>query len=88
MDFTTASGKFGAKQTARDPVRALHQDVKREVEPRVQEGIRAVREEVFQEEMIKHLQAGWRSPLRPDVASAAATIPGTSSLLQARSRQV
>ena len=42
------------------PNERFDQDVKRDVEARVREGVKAVLEEVLQEEMTEHLQAGYR----------------------------
>ncbi len=42
------------------PNERFDQDLKRDVEARVQEGVKAVLEEVLQEEMTEHLQAGYR----------------------------
>jgi putative transposase len=41
-------------------------DIKRDVEAKVREGVKAVREEVLQEEMAEHLEAGFRelTPIR------------------------
>jgi transposase-like protein len=48
------------------------QTVKRDVEARVREGVKAVLEEVLQEEMTKHLMAGYRE-LTPRLVAANAT---------------
>jgi putative transposase len=42
------------------PNERFDQDVKRDVEARVREGVKAVLEEVLQEEMTEHLEAGYR----------------------------
>ncbi len=49
------------------PNERFDQDLKRDVEARVREGVKAVLEEVLQEEMTEHLSAGYRelTPTRP-----------------------
>jgi putative transposase len=42
------------------PNKRFEQDVERNVQARVREGVKAVLEEVLQEEMTKHLEAGYR----------------------------
>ena len=42
------------------PNERFDQDIKRDVEARVREGVKAVLEEVLQEEMTEHLEAGYR----------------------------
>ncbi len=42
------------------PNERFDQDVKRDVEARVREGVKAVPEEVLREEMTEHLDAGYR----------------------------
>jgi len=42
------------------PKKEFERIVKRDVEARVREGVKAVLEEVLQEEMTEHLQAGYR----------------------------
>jgi transposase-like protein len=42
------------------PKKQFEQAVKRDVEARVREGVKAVLEEVLQEEMTQHLDAGYR----------------------------
>jgi putative transposase len=42
------------------PKSEFEHNVKRDVEARVREGVKAVLEEVLQEEMTEHLQAGYR----------------------------
>ena len=42
------------------PNERFDQDVKRDVEARIREGVKAVLEEVLQEEMTEHLEAGYR----------------------------
>jgi len=62
------------------PNERFDQDVKRHVEARVREGVKAVLEEVLQEEMTEHLEAGSTgSSLRPGAASVTDTTPATSS---------
>ncbi len=57
----------------------FEQAVKLDVEARVRQGVKAVLEEVLQEEMTEHLEAGYRelTPL-PAKASATATTSATS----------
>ncbi len=66
----------------------FEQTVKRDVQARVREGIKAVlQEEVLQEEEMteQHLEAGYTgSSPRPGVGSATATTPETSSPRRAR----
>ena len=42
------------------PKREIEHDVKLDVEARVRQGVKAVLEEVLQEEMTQHLEAGYR----------------------------
>ncbi len=42
------------------PKKEFEQAVKRDVQARVREGVKAVLEEVLQEEMTEHLEAGYR----------------------------
>ena len=42
------------------PKKEFEQAVKRDVQTRVREGVKAVLEEVLQEEMTEHLEAGYR----------------------------
>jgi transposase-like protein len=42
------------------PKNKFEHDVKRDIEARVREGVKAVLEEVLQEEMTEHLEAGYR----------------------------
>ena len=42
------------------PKNEFDHDVKRDVEARVWEGVKAILEEVLQEEMTEHLEAGYR----------------------------
>ena len=42
------------------PKREFEHDVKLDVEARVRQGVKAVLEEVLEEEMTQHLQAGYR----------------------------
>jgi putative transposase len=42
------------------PKKGFERIVKRDVEARVREGVKAVLEEVLQEEMTEHLEAGYR----------------------------
>ena len=42
------------------PKHEFEHDVKRGAEPRVRQGVKAVVEEVLQEEMTEHLEAGYR----------------------------
>jgi putative transposase len=42
------------------PKKRFEQDVKRDVEARVLEGVKVVLEEVLEEEMTEHLEAGYR----------------------------
>jgi transposase-like protein len=58
----------------------FEQAVKRDVQARVREGVKAVLlEEILQEEMTEHLEAGYRELTPPPgAASAMATTPETS----------
>ena len=67
------------------PKKEFERIVKRDVEARVREGVKAVLEEVLQEEMTEHLEAGYRELTPPGAASETAATPVTSSLPQARS---
>jgi putative transposase len=49
-----------SKEAYLTPNKRFAQDVKRDVEARVREGVKAVLEEVLQEEMTEHLEAGYR----------------------------
>jgi putative transposase len=49
-----------SKEAYLTPNERFDQDVKRDVEARVREGVKAVLEEVLQEEMTEHLEAGYR----------------------------
>jgi transposase-like protein len=54
-------------------------DVKLDVEARVRQGVKVVLEEVLQEEMTQHLEAGYTgSSLRAGEESATATTSATS----------
>jgi transposase-like protein len=54
-------------------------DVKLDVEARVRQGVKAVLEEVLQEEMTQHLEAGYRELTpTPGEESATATTSATS----------
>jgi transposase-like protein len=61
------------------PKKEFEQAVKRDVEARIRESVKAVLEEVLQEEMTQHLDAGYRE-LTPRLPreSATATIGATS----------
>ena len=59
------------------PNERFDQDVKRDVEARVREGVKAVLEEVLQEEMTEHLEAGYRELTPPGAASVTDTTPAT-----------
>jgi transposase-like protein len=52
-------------------------DVKLDVEARVRQGVKVNLEEVLEEEMAEHLQAGYRELTPPDGESATATTPVT-----------
>jgi hypothetical protein len=60
--------------------------VKLDVEARLREGVKAVLEEVLQEEMTEHLGAGHRESILGAGESAMATMAETSLLQPARSR--
>jgi transposase-like protein len=56
------SGKLWVEWGGRHltPKHEFEHDVKRGAEPRVRQGVKAVVEEVLQEEMTEHLEAGYR----------------------------
>ena len=58
--------------------------VKLDVEARVREGVKAVLEEVLQEEMTEHLNAGYRELTPPAQESATATTSAACSPPRAR----
>jgi transposase-like protein len=60
------------------PKHEFEHDVKLDVEARVRQGVKAVLEELLQDEMTQHLQAGYRELTPPAVASATATTSATS----------
>ena len=68
------------------PKREFDHDVKLDVEARVRQGVKAVLEEVLEEEMTQHLEAGYRelTPTRRGELKAATT-RAISSPLRARS---
>jgi transposase-like protein len=57
------------------PKHEFNHDVKLDVEARVRQGVKAVLEEVLQEEMTQHLEAGYRelTPTRRGELRAATT---------------
>jgi hypothetical protein len=57
------------------PKREFNHDVKLDVEARVRQGVKAVLEEVLEEEMTRHLEAGYRelTPTRRGELRAATT---------------
>jgi transposase-like protein len=61
------------------PNERFDQDVKRDEQARVREGVKAVLEEVLEGEMTEHLEAGYRELTpTPGEESATATTPATS----------
>jgi transposase-like protein len=59
------------------PKNEFEHDVKRDVEARVREGVKAIFEEVLEEEMTQHLKAGYGSSPQPGEESATDTTQGT-----------
>jgi putative transposase len=49
-----------SKEAYLTPNERFEHDVKRDVQARVREGVKAVLEEILQEEMTEHLKAGYR----------------------------
>ncbi len=60
------------------PRHEFERDVKLDVEARVRQGVKAVLEEVLEEEMTQHLEAGYRELTPPGEESATVTTSATS----------
>jgi transposase-like protein len=58
---------------------------KEEISRRIREGVKAVIEQVLEEEMTEHLAAGYRERTPSRAGSGTATTPGTSSRQRAGS---
>jgi transposase-like protein len=58
---------------------------KEEISRRIREGVKAVIEQVLEEEMTEHLAAGYRGAPQAAAGSGTATTPGTSSRRRAGS---